>query len=438
MQHRIFHKILVSILAICIIAPFLFKPVYADATNQQILDMLTSIRAQVVQILGTQRIGSTGNYDTIDYLQKMDTNLSLLDTRLSTIIADMTAAWDQTDPIQSSNYFESILNYFQEFYTAIGTENTRLYNIQTNTGNMLTVLQSISSDLDSLLVKIERLYNLDIHQLEFLNLFIGSDFSKLSWYANMPYFYSNNVQSTIRYQSRPDTTFTFIFFSSIINPVFNINGSDYSITYRYDSVDGFFLVAIDVPYPGSIGWQNITLSGNYKIYPLYFGSSTAIPNNLRQMIDEDFDDTYSRMLTAIYRQIYQMQNGTDQTESITGSNDIINNELNQTIVNYDNVESQFKTDFTQSMNQISKPGLDNIVSAAAWYTQQLTALFNAAGDFQIMYTLPLVLGLALFFIGRGALAYRESRTDVIESRTYDHELGDGSHYYKTYRQKRWK
>ena len=414
MKKRIFHKILIPALVVMLMTPFCVSVVKADATNQQILDMLTSIRSQIVYILQTQRVGSTGNYDTIDYLQKIDTNTLELDTHLTEIMADMTSAWDQTDPLQTDNYFESILNYFKAYYEQLGYDTTHLYYIRGNTSSMVTALNDVSSTLDNIyntVVTISNDIKKMITQLTSLNLPLFSHgaykaFSNnnVNNIKNDDYGYYIQVTTSYSFSTymRNDIDYVFVIESNASGIMLEAIDEDIDVevlrTHRtYYNRVYFFLVHNN----GSESAKSFKFNGyssGFKLYPLFIGDSRFMPQELMSLAQDKYSDFYTQMFN----------NGTSESTNIVNNNNSLNDQLQTSITQYDQVENQFKQSFSTSMNQISKPDLSNIVSAAAWYTTQLTSLFNASGSFQIIYVLPLVLGIALFFIGRGAVAFRQS------------------------------
>lgn len=482
MQHRIFHKILVSVLAICIIAPFFVSNIYADTLNSNFSltvshyvdrvyngsnqspyaqHMTTTIEFKT-PFTGTFTITqnkSGNNYITPVYSQQISNITGALMTSINTSDSSKyvyTLTCNDATTVTIDTNYEITTSTYYGIGTITGSANGTYRN-----ADIYTYIDGIESTLNDIADSIEYFDSIPIYSYQAYKLFsgigtlidysyIGSDAYqfmhkaiKFKSIADSPYstsrvfeiksgktlhvigFFSHNITSqTIRLIDGSGNIYNLS-----PNTLSNINDMRL-IDFTYTNNTNSSIIPCLQPANDSLA----------EVIPIYVGFN--VPATLGSDLGIDFTDSYIKSIfqssNSIVNAINSLKNGDSNTQNIVNEVNSQNEQLDQSINEYDQFESDFKSHFSNNMTQIQKPGIDNILSAATWYTAQLTALFNASGDFKIMFTLPLVLGLALFFIGRGALAYRESRTDVIESRTYDHELSDGSHYFKTYRQKRWK
>lgn len=483
MQHRIFHNILVSVLAIMLIAPFFVSNIYADTLNSNFSltvshyvdrvyngsnqspyaqHMTTTIEFKTPftgTFTITQNKSGSSNITPV-YSQQISNVTGALMTGINTsdsskYVYTLTCT-DATTVVIDTNYEITTSTYYG-IGTITGSANGTYRN-----ADIYTYIDGIEATLNDINDYFENYNNIPFYSYQAYKSFggigelvdfsysgsdIGEYFNKaIRMVAKENYSFNSNYIIQIRPY---ETIHVLGFFSTNTgqNRVELVNSAGTVYTCTADiifNLNQMFLA--DYKYynnSGSSLWVQVapaTTGFTVEVIPIYVG--TRLPTSLALDYGIDFSNTYTQKMdniqSSIVNAINSLKNGDSNTQNIVNEVNSQNEQLDQSIQEYDQFESDFKSDFSSNMTQIQKPGIDNILSAATWYTAQLTALFNASGDFKIMFTLPLVLGLALFFIGRGALAYRESRTDVIESRTYDRELGDGSHYYKTYRQKRWK
>lgn len=105
-----------------------------------------------------------------------------------------------------------------------------------------------------------------------------------------------------------------------------------------------------------------------------------------------------------------VQNGSPANDAVN-NNDQANQEAEQIINDYDQLTSTFDSDFQDSQTEMTtilqNTSLTQFANSFTWFTNQLGLLYESLGDMKILVLLPLLLGIALFFIGRGAVIFRE-------------------------------
>lgn len=166
---------------------------------------------------------------------------------------------------------------------------------------------------------------------------------------------------------------------------------------------------------GSLSSVNDQLrwSVDTKIYPIYFGSSALMPENIKRLcnlttIDMNIDrnvDSIKSYVALIYDLLNQGQSPDDE-DFISDMGDVIGGYSDSEVVIHDF--------FDDSMSDIDLTDYSlpaSLASTTAWLIDQMELVFYNAPDLRILMTLPLVLGIALFFIGRGSVIFRQGNID---------------------------
>lgn len=101
-----------------------------------------------------------------------------------------------------------------------------------------------------------------------------------------------------------------------------------------------------------------------------------------------------------------IDNGNDDTSGIVSQFQDNLDEFNSVINQFDDIENGFITDFTSSNDEIKSILSDyqftgNLLSCANWVTDRYMDFFDNSGDFKQYFIYPLIMGIVLFFIGRG-------------------------------------
>lgn len=166
--------------------------------------------------------------------------------------------------------------------------------------------------------------------------------------------------------------------------------------------------------------DNINSSYIYGFRVLGSSGSVAdgdfIVNAYIWQIPKGDDYTNADVITAINNQtttlggkIDDINNFIDKGNSSTGG--IVSNfqdkdnELNDVVSQYRDVENQFFEDFNTNQSAITSDivgwSWGGLVNCADWVGTTLTDYYNNMGDFRQYIIYPLMLGIALFFLGRG-------------------------------------
>lgn len=168
-----------------------------------------------------------------------------------------------------------------------------------------------------------------------------------------------------------------------------------------------YLNKITVSSPSTnIDFFNIEFTNSdLWIFPMYIGSINLVPDDVRTIAGEPYSNTYTQLLTQMIS-LLQGQHNPDDDDFI--------NDMTNTIDDYTASETQIHDFFDTSMNDIDLDDYSIPASLAAttqWLVSQMEDIFYEVPDLRILFVLPLVLGIALFFIGRGSVIFRQGNID---------------------------
>lgn len=97
--------------------------------------------------------------------------------------------------------------------------------------------------------------------------------------------------------------------------------------------------------------------------------------------------------------------GNDSTGGIVSGNNSAIGELDEVVSEYHATEQQFFDDFNTNQQAITSDivgwSWGGLVNCANWVGETMTDYYNNMGDFRQYIIYPLMLGIALFFLGRG-------------------------------------
>lgn len=144
------------------------------------------------------------------------------------------------------------------------------------------------------------------------------------------------------------------------------------------------------------------------------------------------DIEYWKLMSTF--QLFKLNASTSESIAAENAASDTNNQFQNNSDQYHSIESTFQSNFDISMQAINPTSiLEDIIlfaPAFSWFTQQLGAFYNASGPFKILFTLPLLLGIALFFIGRGVNVFHDpyketskEKYDYSETETFDLNTG---------------
>lgn len=109
-----------------------------------------------------------------------------------------------------------------------------------------------------------------------------------------------------------------------------------------------------------------------------------------------------------------ISSGNSNSQAATGTlNDSVS-EFNDIAGQYDQVEGQYTEQMKENLNAIAPTVSEfgftgNLLTASVWFGEQLTNVFDRLFDFKNYIIIPLILGLALFFIGRGSMLFGDKK-----------------------------
>lgn len=182
--------------------------------------------------------------------------------------------------------------------------------------------------------------------------------------------------------------------------------------YTIDSVDPNGIKGGNI----SVDFINFEFSGNtFVLNTQSANTNKAIMILSKQKLAGDAE-SLSRIVTAINNQTRTLSGilnqqkdlldwGNGFTHNIVGDNDDARDELNDVISEYKSVEQTFFDDFNANQQAITSDivgwSWGGLVNCADWVGSTLTDYYNNMGDFRQYIVYPLMLGIALFFLGRG-------------------------------------
>lgn len=160
------------------------------------------------------------------------------------------------------------------------------------------------------------------------------------------------------------------------------------------------------------------------MYPLYYGLGSPMPNNIKALIGMQTEHEESME----YLQWIQMNLddilyllSQDQTQDDAG----FIHDMSHVIDDYSQSEDVIHDYFNDAISNIDLDDYSIPASLSAttnWLISQMENIVYLVPDMRILFTLPLVLGIALFFIGRGSVIFRQGNIDRARETAYIDEL----------------
>lgn len=210
--------------------------------------------------------------------------------------------------------------------------------------------------------------------------------------------------------------------------VIHLNGGDYYLRYRNSLFKMYAMNDDSIQY-----WQLLNYFDNHKLYEEQ-KEETSLIRTMLQKINMYFP-RFDTGINSIITRLDSLINGTQASSESVQDNDDVTSQLVTQSDEYHNIESTFQSSFTTEQTEIKTQlqtnPLTQFTGTALWFTTQLTALYNASGNFKILFTLPLILGLAMYFIGRGRKVAAPNQITEVND-TYD-VINEQRSVYKTTR-----
>lgn len=208
--------------------------------------------------------------------------------------------------------------------------------------------------------------------------------------------------------------------------VIHLNGGDYYLRYRNSLFKMYAMNDDTIQY-----WQLLNYFDNHKLYEEQKEETSLIRTMLQKL--NMYFPRFDTGINTIITRLDSLINGTSDSRESVQDNDEVTSQLVTQSDEYHNIESTFQSSFTTEQTEIKTQlqtnPLTQFTETALWFTTQLTALYNASGNFKILFTLPLILGLAMYFIGRGR---KVAAPNTVEHYSYVEktDLGEGNSLYK--------
>ena len=212
----------------------------------------------------------------------------------------------------------------------------------------------------------------------------------------------------------------FIFIASVNLTSSSITSSNQSVSLTYSPVQSY-------TFGGGYRMYDLTLtlsSGqsanvyfnyatNFNMIPIFYGTSTQMPDDVYAVVMNQH--VYEQTLSRILQQLIALAGNTPPADQDTDLQDDVSDSIGGINV----IQSDFISQFQDSFGDIDLNNYSissSLSRTVGWLTLNMQNIFARSGDFSILFTLPLVLGLALFFIGRGAVIFRQGNIDRAEDR----------------------
>lgn len=226
----------------------------------------------------------------------------------------------------------------------------------------------------------------------------------------------NFLPSSVRVRSKPsidtsDNIYTFL--TDVVSYTHNdLDTSGFTVIGKLPSVSYTSIYGFDIYQRSNVG----TLSGDLRFEGLIYCTSKGESNAVGSII------------SAINNQTNYIVNGDSSTVGIVSGADSSNFELESIVSDYQQIENSMLDNFTlyQSdiLSDVTGWSWGGLSVCANWVGDTMTSYFQNMGDFKQYFIYPLLLGIALFFIGRGSSIighlYRKPtniHTDTVVTRT---------------------
>jgi hypothetical protein len=434
--------------------------------NNQIMDRSVGT---TVFVTGQDYLKVTLMYLTdspIDILQVRSIIFSQTDLDGNPITSDQ-SMWAEVQKIEDSTIqilqevgyitgdVTNIRTTLQAINTLITTTNTSLSTLVTTARNILTKVTNIETVINTLDTQLDTIsWNNYTTPSAIKYSFDGSTYTSYSsgdiLFTNTGKIYLQLTSQAYRYTRLYKLVLPFYYYNSANNGGFKLITVDPAVGTTTQTVTSFYFtgateqLVIYFSVDSSINASSIYIEFESEVKK---GSLSARGSMSLQYIDQTDIEYWQLMSIMKQYNYYESQlkdnktiiellrefiNGNTTTNNSVDNNDQSNTQFQQQTQQYDQIESTFQSSFTTDQQAVQQTFNNNTLTIFAdttlWFTQQLNALYNASGDMKILFTLPLLLGLALFFIGRGA---KTSSPNTIDS-YYSSEMvanDDGVKYY---------
>lgn len=326
---------------------------------------------------------------------------------------------------------------------------TKLNSIMSDILRILTKLTTISDTLISILTTDNNIYNLETNFYNYIqNGSFKSDLDNaidlISWnnyvLNSSNFYYSNDGINWDPVVSMGDTLVnnTVYFRISVSNgSIYNNTLMLISLPLRYWTFDRDFTITsyistnnnlsiseLNVKYVDySVYSINVFLEGifypayiilkvvNNSSHNVYLNSNSSSSYKFNYIFNNDIEYWHLMGYFDLHRLLLDYESvNSSELDHLKQQNQQFNN----TLQNFNNLENQISTDFSNNLVTFnsnlteSQTLMSSLTTAVVWFSQQMDNVFNVSGSFKMLFILPMILGIALWFIGRGSFVLRSA------------------------------
>lgn len=319
---------------------------------------------------------------------------------------------------------------------------SQLRTLITHIGNILLTLNSVSTTLNNILQTDNNIYNLETNFYNYIQN--GSFKADLDNVIDTISWKSFNVSSIVgiggsgSFGNYYSNSFIQISFGSAPNSIlqnnipviFKIRVNCITSNFNQWNDSNFRLVINSTSNPGDYYKCKYYVNnfGNYSDLYIYDISNFPLNAYIRLYF---VDNTYYgsavtsvSYLPAIDIEYWELKSYFDLHQFLLDYESVNSSELDQlkqqnqqfnnTLQNFNNLENQISTDFSNNLVTFnsnlteSQTLMSSLTTAVVWFSQQMDNVFNVSGSFKMLFILPMILGIALWFIGRGSFVLRSA------------------------------
>lgn len=384
---------------------------------------LDNIDANVVTISGQVT-------DAVTILGQINTKLASLSVQDYTTILNT---------INSSiGSVETAIGNIPDYTSVLNSINSYLNTVNTNIADIETICSGIQSTVNSILSTLNNIDNL-IDTITWRDQTSGTGFKGYSLDGYTIQQISNNI--SVPYDSSVYLHFTTNGYSaqSLYRFIIPFSYGNLSFRYQKPKIEAYLLNGSSlVPV---LNYELYSFTMAYRTYIYYEGASFSSTDLVFKVTTPNSGYLYNGISDVGYKYIYSTDieywkiksslqaqayyQGTNESQNAINQQQSTNQNFESQSNQYHNLESTFQSNFDSAMDAINPSDFTSAIAlfypAFRWFTDQLGNLYDASGNFKILFTLPLILGIALFFIGRGAQAMQHAE-HVQNVKSYQAEM----------------
>lgn len=412
-----------------------------DDQIQELQDLFDSIFVDTTYSYVSGSAGLVTNRSFMDLLEEM----ASLSFSIPQNIMEGYYLSDQSGNIHHINGLQDDLTIIENNLSSLSMSDsqivTKLNSIMSDILRILTKLTTISDTLTSILTTDNNIYNLETNFYNYIQngsfkTDLDNAIDTISWNINNYIFahaatvggsYSNIIADENygkdEYIYVPSSILSnsnsYLYFFRI--PLWIGIGSDFNLSFELYTNNGIKIPTFNYYY-------NLV---NYRYIDLYFYVDVIGGYNYYLKVISNYNlrggntslSSYSLLPSSdieywTIKSYLDLHNLLLDYESVNLSElDQLkqqNQQFNNTLQNFNNLENQISTDFSNNLVTFnsnlteSQTLMSSLTTAVVWFSQQMDNVFNVSGSFKMLFILPMILGIALWFIGRGSFVLRSA------------------------------